>query len=69
MTGILAGFLSFLLQYAAFGTRSFLGMDPFVWSLALSAAGCWAGSMAASRDPRALLASYFAHEELEQIPS
>ncbi len=67
IVGIVAGFLSFLLQYAAFGTRSFFGIDPFVWALAFSAAGCVAGSLATARDPRSLLAEYFAPAELEGI--
>ena len=31
-----AGLGSFALQYSLYGTRSWLGLDPFVWSLALS---------------------------------
>ena len=64
LAGIVAGFVSFLLQYAAYGTRSFLGLDPFVWSLAISALGCVIGSMAGTREPRELLEKYFAREEL-----
>lgn len=66
MAGIVAGFVSFLLQYAAYGTQSFLGLDPFVWSLALSAAGCVFGSRAGAPEPRAVLEKYFAREELGQ---
>ena len=65
LAGVVAGFVSFLLQYAAYGTRSFLELDPFVWSLAMSAAGCVAGSLVGVREPRALLEKYFAPEELE----
>ncbi len=64
LAGIVAGFVSFLVQYAAYGTQSFLGLDPFVWSLAISALGCVVGSKAGTRDPRALLEKYFAREEL-----
>ena len=64
VAGIVAGFVSFLLQYAAYGTRSFLSLDPFVWSLAISALGCIVGSMAGAREPRTLLEKYFAPEEL-----
>ena len=64
VAGIVAGFVSFLAQYAAYGTRSFLGLDPFVWSLAASALACVLGSMAGAREPRAILVRYFAEEEL-----
>lgn len=63
--GISAGFLSFLIQYALYGTRSWLGMDPFVWALAFSAAGCVAGSLTSAKDPRELLALYFSTDELD----
>ncbi|MCY4187709.1 MAG: sodium/solute symporter [Bryobacterales bacterium] len=66
MAGILAGFLSFLLQYACLGTRSFFGVDPFVWSLAASMAACVLGSRAGRPDPRALLAKYFSADELSE---
>ena len=43
--GILGGFVSFIVQYALYGTKSWGGFDPFVWSvlisLASSVAGCW----------------------------
>ena len=43
--GILGGFVSFIVQYALYGTKSWGGFDPFVWSvlisLACSVAGCW----------------------------
>ena len=38
LAGIAGGFLSFLLQYVSFGTRSFGGFDPFVWSMIVSLA-------------------------------
>ena len=45
LAGMLAGFLSFLAQYAAFGTRSFGGFDPFIWavltSLVVSVGAAW----------------------------
>ncbi len=37
VAGMSAGFVSFLVQYAVWGTRSLGGFDPFVWSLVLSA--------------------------------
>ena len=64
MAGVLGGFVSFLLQYAAYGTQSFMGLDPFVWSLGISALGCVAGSLWGPSEPRSLLARYFAPEEL-----
>ena len=67
IAGILAGFLSFLLQYALFGTRSFLGLDPFVWSLAASAAACVLASRAGQQEPLALLSKYFSDEELRGL--
>ena len=63
VAGILAGFLTFLVQYALFGTQSFLGLDPFVWSLAASAAACVLGSRAGRPEPLALLSKYFSDEE------
>lgn len=62
--GILAGFGSFLLQYAAYGTRSFGGFDPFVWALAASALGCVAGSRFGKPEPRERLRRYFSMDEL-----
>ncbi len=69
IAGILAGFLSFLLQYALFGTRSFLDLDPFVWSLAASAAACVLGSRAGRPEPRALLSKYFCDDEIGRLES
>lgn len=37
LAAMLGGFLAFLGQYVAFGTKSFLGLDPFVWALPASA--------------------------------
>lgn len=64
IAGILTGFLSFLFQYALFGTRSFLGLDPFVWSLVASATACVLGSRAGRPEPLALLSKYFSHDEV-----
>ena len=36
MAGIIGGFGSFLLQYVTFGTKSFGGFDPFIWSMLVS---------------------------------
>lgn len=59
MAGIVAGFCSFLIQYALFGTRSFYGFDPFVWSLGICALACWIGSRLGPPEPDALLQRYF----------
>ena len=64
IAGILTGFLSFVLQYAVYGTRSFFGLDPFVWSLAACAAACVLGSRMGTPEPRVVLAKYFADAEL-----
>ncbi len=66
LVGILAGFVTFLVQYAAFGTRSVVGLDPFVPSLAASVLGCWLGSRAGKPEPRSLLEKYFSREELDE---
>ena len=59
LAGIAAGFCSFLLQYALFGTRSFYGFDPFVWSLAACALACLLGSRLGAAEPEDLLQRYF----------
>ena len=45
LAGMLVGFLSFLAQYAVFGTESFGGFDPFIWavlaSLVASVGAAW----------------------------
>ncbi len=64
--GLMAGFGSFLAQYAAYGTQSFGGFDPFVWSLAASAAACVVGARRGSPDPPERLRRYFAAEELAE---
>ena len=66
LSGIVVGFGSFILQYAAYGTRSFFGLDPFVWSLGLSGLACIAGSLKGRREPISLLARYFAPDELKR---
>lgn len=67
IAGIVAGFLSFLLQYAFYGTRSFLELDPFVWSLGISAACCVLVSRTGSPEARPVLERYFAAAELRGI--
>lgn len=64
LAGITTGFAAFLAQYAAYGTRSFLGLDPFVWSLGASVLACVIGSKLGSRDPQRVLSKYFATDEL-----
>ena len=66
IAGIATGFAAFLLQYAAYGTRSFWGLDPFVWSLFASVAACILGSRLGRREPRAILSRYFAADELSE---
>ena len=48
VAGMLAGFLSFLTQYAVFGTESFADFDPFIWavlaSLIASVGAAWMAS-------------------------
>ncbi|MCB9383384.1 MAG: sodium/solute symporter [Bryobacterales bacterium] len=47
LAAMLGGFGSFLFQYLQMGSRSYLGLDPFVWSLGVSAIcgvlGWWLG--------------------------
>ncbi len=64
IAGIVGGFLSFLVQYATFGTRSFLDLDPFVWALAVSAACCVLGTITGPSEPRSVLEKYFAPAEI-----
>ena len=64
LSGIATGFATFILQYVAYGTRSFMGLDPFVWALAASGLACVVGSMVGTRDPDTLLSKYFAPDEL-----
>lgn len=59
MAGILGGFTTFLAQYLAFGTRSFLDFDPFVWSLLFSLLFCIVGSLLGQRDDAEILVRYF----------
>jgi sodium/pantothenate symporter len=59
LAGMLGGFLSFLLQYISFGTRSFGGFDPFVWSLLVSLACCLAATHGSQAPPRELTERYF----------
>ena len=59
MAGIAGGFLSFLLQYVSFGTRSFGGFDPFVWSMIVSLACVVAASLATPPGAEGLRERYF----------
>lgn len=63
LAGILGGFSSFLIQYALFGTRSFFGFDPFVWSVGICGIACFVGSRLGSRESEELLGRYFVVEE------
>lgn len=59
LVGIVGGFTVFLAQYLFFGTKSFFGFDPFVWSLAASMFFCVVGSKIGSPDPDRILKRYF----------
>ena len=59
LAGMLGGFATFVAQYLAFGSRSFFGFDPFVWSLFLSLAFCIIGSMLGKREDPEILVRYF----------
>ena len=59
LAAMLGGFLSFLAQYVAFGTKSFLGLDPFVWALPISALCGVAAALATQPDRPAILERYF----------
>lgn len=59
LAGIAGGFLSFLLQYVSFGTRSFAGFDPFVWSMIVSLFCVVAASLATPPGAESLRERYF----------
>ena len=59
IAGVLGGFVSFLAQYAAFGTRSFGGLDPFVWSLLISLSCTVIGTMSAAPPPKRIVETFF----------
>lgn len=59
LAGLLGGFLSFLAQYAAYGTKSVGGFDPFVWSLIVSVICIVIATYATAPPPRELTARYF----------
>jgi Na+/proline symporter len=49
---VAGGLGSFALQYGLYGTRSWLGLDPFVWSLSISFL-CGVGASLLSKPQRA----------------
>lgn len=59
IAGMSGGFLSFVAQYVAFGTRSFGGFDPFVWALIVSATCCLLGARMGRPTRPETLATYF----------
>ncbi len=59
IAGMVAGFCSFVVQYALWGTRSIGGFDPFVWSLLASCTCAIAGALLTPPSPRAVLEVYF----------
>ena len=62
--GIVGGFLSFIVQYALYGTQSWGGFDPYVWSLLASlicsVGGCWLSAP----PPKELRERYFGPQEI-----
>jgi hypothetical protein len=56
---MLGGFVSFVLQYLSFGTRSFGDFDPFVWSLLISLVCSLVGARFSAPPPRELTERYF----------
>ncbi len=64
LLGIATGFCVFLMQYAAYGTRSYLQLDPFVWALLASLLACVVGSHLGKPEGREILSRYFASGEL-----
>jgi sodium/pantothenate symporter len=61
LAGMLGGFVSFVLQYLSFGTRSFGGFDPFVWSLLTSLVCSLAGTKLSAPPGRELTERYFGY--------
>jgi len=59
VAGMTAGFVSFVAQYALWGTRSVGGFDPFVWSLIVSAAFSAGGVRLGKRTSAKTLEIYF----------
>ena len=62
LAGMLAGFLSFLAQYAAFGTRSFGGFDPFIWAVLTSLVVSVGAAWMTAPPPEGVRRSYFGEE-------
>jgi len=60
LAAILGGFLSFVAQYAFFGTKSFAGSDPFVWSLAISLVCGVVAALVTAPGPSEITRRYFA---------
>ncbi len=69
LTGILGGFVSFVVQYSAMGGTSFLGFHPFVWSFLISLLGCIVGSLITPRQSEAHLRIYFGSPIDERLPA
>ncbi len=59
LAGMLGGFVSFVAQYLAFGTRSFGEFDPFVWALLVSLVCSVVGTRLSAPPPRELTERYF----------
>lgn len=59
---MVGGFGSFLWQYVAYGTRSWGGLDPFVWALGFALLGAGLGILLGGRDADGVLAGYFGVE-------
>jgi sodium/pantothenate symporter len=63
LAGMGTGFLSFALQYLAFGTRSFGDFDPFIWTLVISAAASVVTAWLTAAPPDQIRRRYFGGEQ------
>ena len=61
LAGMLTGFLSFVAQYAAFGTLSFGGFDPFIWAVLMSLVVSVGGAWMTAPPPEGVRRSYFGY--------
>ena len=59
LADMLTGFLSLLAQYAAFGTRSFGGFDPFIWAVLASFVMTLGAFWVAAPPPESIRRLYF----------
>ena len=59
LAGMLVGFLSFLAQYALFGTVSFGGFDPFIWAVLASLVASVGAAWTAPPPPESIRKLYY----------